>query len=158
MKTTVFRLMGFGSAASGVLGLLIWIGSALADSESALPAPEVSKIVELRGVTVQGDVVSGEIVNLSSRQLRDVQLLIRRCWHWKNEFRPGENSPGSADYYTVEREIPPGTIQRFAYRFPAPSPSRPDGQFETAVTVAGFNEIVHDQERQIRERDRRPVS
>ena len=152
MNKPVLRLIYFTFFVVGTLALLTRIESALADPETVLS--EVSQTVAVRNVAVQDNVVLGEIVNVSSRRLRDVQLQIRRIWHWKNELRPGQNPPGSADYYTVKEEIPPGGTARFSYTLPSESPSRPDGHFETAVTVAGFATI----EEQRNDGDRRPVS
>ena len=152
MNKPVLRLIYFTFFVVGTLALLTRIESALADPETVLS--EVSQTVAVRNVAVQDNVVLGEIVNVSSRRLRDVQLQIRRIWQWKNELRPGQNPPGSADYYTVNEEIPPGGTVRFSYTLPSESPSRPDGHFETAVTVAGFATI----EEQRNDGDRRPVS
>ena len=154
MKRAAWRLVYSGCAVGGALGLLLWIESALASPDAFLSVPEASNTVAVRNVSVRDDVVSGEIVNMSPRPLRDVQLLIRRIWHWENEFRPGQNPPGSADYYTVDEEITPGGTRRFTYRLPSHSRSRSDGHFETTVTVAGFAAI----EQQRTDGDRRPAS
>ena len=106
-----------------------------------LSREKASEVVSLRGVEVKGGEVSGELVNQSQRLVRDVQLLIRHTWLWKNEFRPGQDDPGTAVYYTVERSIPPGQSARFTYEPSSPLPSRPDGSYETTVSVAGFTEV-----------------
>jgi hypothetical protein len=103
---------------------------------------QASQVVSIRNLSVKGDVVSGELVNNSSRTLRDVQLLIRFTWLWNNEMHPGADSPGDAVYYTVEGDIPPGGSKPFTYRPASPLPSRPDGHFEVAASVAGFAEII----------------
>ena len=61
-----------------------------------------------------------------------------------NEFRPGENNPGIAVFYKVGREIPPGGSVPFTYGQPSPPSTTPDaaGQFETVVSVAGFEQIM----------------
>jgi hypothetical protein len=71
-----------------------------------------------------------------------VELLIRHVWLWNNEFRPGSNDPGMATLYTLEKEIPPGGKAPFSYAFSAPLAARPDGAFETVVSVAGFAEVI----------------
>ncbi len=114
----------------------------LAISATLLDADKAAQIVVVRNVTVKEGAISGELINNSRRALRDVQLQIRSTWHWKNEFRPRDDSPGDAVLYTVEKEIPPGGTAAFTYRPSSPSPSRPDGYFETTVSVAGFSEIV----------------
>ena len=103
---------------------------------------EASRIVVVRNVKVQDGVVSGEIVNNSSQVLRDVELQIRYIWHWKDEKRPGKDAPGRTAYYRLEKEIAPGASASFTYTPTPPLPSRPDGYFETAVSVAGYTEII----------------
>jgi hypothetical protein len=154
MKRPVFRLIYLGFALGGALALLTWTRSALAGPDIVLSAPEASQTVAVRNVTAQDNIVSGEIINRSPRRLRDVQLQIRRIWHWNNEFRPGQNPPGYTDYYTIKEEIAPGGNLRFSYTLPSESPSRPDGHFETAVTVTGFAAI----EEKRNDDDRRPAS
>ncbi len=127
-----------GAALSVVSG----IQSKPAISATLLSADDVAQVVDVRNVTVKEGMVSGELVNKSSRPLRDVQLLIRYTWLWNNEFRPGKDDPGMAVYYTVEQEISPGRTVSFTYKPSFPLPSRPDGHFETTVSVAGFTEIV----------------
>lgn len=101
-----------------------------------------SQAVSIRNLSVKDGVVSGELVNNSSRTLRDVQLLIRSTWLWNNEMHPGADSPGDAVYYTVEGDIPPGGNKPFTYRPASPLPSRADGHFEVVVSIAGFAEII----------------
>jgi len=105
-------------------------------------AEQAAQSVAVRNVTSQHGVVSGEIVNYSPRTLHDVELLVRHVWHWKDEFRPGNDNPGTASYYTVVEEIPPGGSVPFTYRQLSPLASRADGQFETMVSVAGFTEVI----------------
>jgi len=66
----------------------------ISETISVLPPPEASKMVAVRNTTVQDNMVSGELLNLSSHRVRDVELLIRQIWHWNNEFRPGANPQG----------------------------------------------------------------
>ena len=111
--------------------------------EAAAPVitERTTEVVAVRNLSVKDGVVSGDLANQSPRPVRDVELLIRYVWHWKNEFRPGKESPGMAVYHTVEGEIPPGESRRFVYTPPSPLPSRLDGTFETIVAVAGFSEV-----------------
>ncbi len=142
MKRSIVPLVGSRFVMAGALLLLITVVPALVipDTISVLPPPEASKMVAVRNTTVQDNVVSGELLNLSSHQIRDVELLIRQIWHWNNEFRPGVNPPGVAVYHTVTAEIPSDATERFTYKL-SPPPSRSDGYFETVVTVTGFTEI-----------------
>jgi hypothetical protein len=112
-------------------------------AEIVMSQEQALQSIRLLNVTVQNEIVSGEIVNISPWPLRDVELLVQHRWHWTNEFRPGENNPGMAVFYKVEREIPPGGSVPFTYGQPSPS-STPDvaGQFETVVSVVGFEQIM----------------
>jgi hypothetical protein len=160
MKRLIVLLVASRFVTAGALFLLIAFAPALVIPEtiSVLPPPEALKMVAVRNTTAQGSIVSGELLNLSSHRVRDVELLIRHIWHWNNEFRPGVNSPGAADYYTVSTEIPSGATQGFTYRVPSPLPARSDGYFETVVTVAGFTEIKEAMQERKNVDDWMPVS
>lgn len=109
---------------------------------TVLEGNESSRVVAIRNLTVKDGTVSGDLVNTSPRTLRDVQLLIRHTWLWKNEMHPGEDSASDAVYYTVEGDIPAGGTKPFTYRPASPLSSRPDGSYETTVSVAGYSEII----------------
>lgn len=113
-----------------------------AGSATLLPQETVQKMILVRNVTVKDGAVSGELVNQSSRPLRDVQLQIRYSWRWNNELKPGNDDFGTTVYHTVNEEIPPGKSAQFNYKPSSPLPSRPDGYFETTVSVAGFTEVI----------------
>ena len=107
-------------------------------AEIVMSPEQALQSTRLLNVTVQNEIVSGEIVNSSPWPLRDVELLVQHRWHWMNEFQPGE----MAIFYKLEREIPPGGSVPFTYRQPSPLPTPTGGQFETVVSVAGFEQIV----------------
>jgi hypothetical protein len=122
--------------------LMLGVQPGAAAAATLLPADKAGQVVTVRNVTVKDGVVSGEVVNKSQRTLREVQLLIRYSWLWKDEFQPGKDDPSMAVYHTVEKEIAPGGTLRFTYKPASPLPSRPDGSFETSVSVAGFTEVI----------------
>ena len=111
-------------------------------AETVMVPEQALQSVRLLNVTVQNEIVSGEIVNTSPWPLREVELLVQHRWQWMNEFRPGVDNPGFAVFHKVEREIPPGGSVRFTYRQPSPLPTSAAGQFETSVSVAGFEQIM----------------
>jgi hypothetical protein len=123
--------------AVGVLGYLE--NSA---AQQVLAKEQAAGTVVIEAVRLQGASVSGELHNRLSRPVRDVELLIRHVWMWKNEFRPGTDDPGTAVVYTLQKEIPPGGKAPFSHEISTPLPDRPDGLFETVVSVAGFTEII----------------
>lgn len=140
----MFRKIRFwqaGVAVAAVLSPMTGFHPKLVNPATLLEAGKVAPAV-VQSVTVKDGVVSGEVLNKSSRLLRDVQLLIRYVWLWKDEMRPGKDDPGMAVYYTLEKEIPPGGKAPFTYRPASALPSRPDGYFEVSVSVAGFTEII----------------
>jgi len=160
MKRSKVRLVGFRSVIGGALALLIVLapGLVIPDTIFVLPPPEASKFVAVHNATARDNIVSGELRNRSSHRVRDVELLIRHIWHWNDEFRPGENPPGSANYFTVSAELASGGSERFTYQLPSPLPARSDGHFETVVTVAGFTEIKEEMQERKNVDDWRPVS
>jgi len=50
---------------------------------------------------MNGDQVSGKVVNNSGKPVRDVQILVKYVWLWNNERKPGTDSPGRAVYETL---------------------------------------------------------
>ncbi|TMA08772.1 MAG: hypothetical protein E6J89_14115, partial [Deltaproteobacteria bacterium] len=70
---TRWNLVVVGAA----LNLILGIQSRPAISATLLSADKADQVVVVRNITVREGVVSGELVNKSSRPLRDVQLLIR---------------------------------------------------------------------------------
>jgi hypothetical protein len=101
--------------------------------------PELQKIVVVLDVRAEPDQVSGVLVNLSSKPVRNVRVRIDRSWLWADERRVGgtEESPGRSTVYTVPGEIPPGGRFAFTYRPESPLPQRSNGRFETSVSVLG---------------------
>ena len=91
----------------------------------------------------EGGEVSGELVNNSKQTLREVQLQILYSWRWNNEHHPGKNDPGTARYYVLNQEIPPGQTARFDYKPSPPLASREDGQFDISVKIVGFAQVFH---------------
>lgn len=128
-------------SAVAIMAAVTWLEPQFAMAAAVVTAEKAAEVVVARNVTVKDGEVTGELVNKSSHPVRDVQLLIRHTWHWKNEFRPGKDELGMAVYYTEEKEISPGGSVPFNYKPASSLPSRPDGSFETTVSVAGFAEV-----------------
>jgi hypothetical protein len=122
-----------------VLSCILVSSAAPAQTDVSSQAAPTDVIV--RNVAVDDGVVTGIVENRSSLTVRDVRLLIRHTWLWKNERDPGENNPGRADYHTITDDIPPGQITTFTYRPLPPLPVRTDGRFDTSVEVVGFVEV-----------------
>jgi hypothetical protein len=123
-------------------GVLMCLKAVSAFSATVLPRDRATEIVALEDVVTKDGVISGKLVNRSSRPIRDVELLIRHLWIWNNEFRPGEDNRSQAEYYTVKTVIDPGKATTFRYEFSRPLSPSADGYFLTTVSVAGFTEII----------------
>lgn len=108
---------------------------------AVLPREKAREEIVIRDVAVKDGEVSGEVVNRTGKLVRDVQLLVRYTWLWKNEFKPGKDDPSTAAYYTLPAEIPSGQSARFNYKPASPLPRRQDGRFEVSVALAGFTEV-----------------
>jgi hypothetical protein len=65
-------------------------------------AERADEVIFLRNVAVKNGEVSGELVNNSPHAVRDVELQILYSWRWKDEFRPGKDDPGRAEYVALD--------------------------------------------------------
>lgn len=126
-----------------VVALICGWNSMSAAIAATVSVAEVNQqTVTVTNMNERNGVVTGEILNRSPNEVRDVELLVRREWRWKKEFSPGDNDPGTAAYQRVDKVIPPGGSVAFSFPAIATPASRGDGEFKTEITVAGFSEIV----------------
>jgi hypothetical protein len=131
------------------LSLLVAVATALAGTAAAVdvestrvvPPDQVARHIVVQDVQSTPDVVTGTVVNATPQPVRDVRLLVRDDWLWRNERHPGTDNPGRAATVTLREEIPPGSRVRFTYRRDTPLPARGDGRFETDVDVLGFTAL-----------------
>ena len=140
MKPTSIRAGRVGAwlvalFAAGALG-----ATALRAAE-VVPTGDLSRYVVVRDVAESDGAVTGTVVNVSSRPVKEVELHVTHQWLWKNEFHPGEDNPGRLARITLRDEIAPGGQARFSYRPDPPLPDRTDGRFVTTVDVAGLTAI-----------------
>jgi hypothetical protein len=122
------------------INMLLWIQPVSTMADSVISQEQAARRLAVHNLSVQDRDVSGDLVNNSSQAVRDVELQIQFIWHWRNEFRPGKDAPGIVEYYTLNKDVAPGERVPFTYTVSSPLPSRPDGYFETKVSVAGFTE------------------
>lgn len=111
-----------------------WAGSNKATSSAA-----ASRAVDIRDVAVEGKTITGLLVNTSAQALRDVHLVIRNAWLWKDERNPGNNNPSYAEPYSFPGEIAAGASVPFSYRLKSSAHSRTDGKFMTSVEVVSYS-------------------
>ena len=130
-----------GKLLSVIFGALVWVSAVEIQAAEVTISDQPPQAVTIRSVKVQDGAVSGEVANSSPNVIRDVQLLVRYTWLWKNEMKPGEDNRSDAVFYSVEGEIPPGGSKPFTYR--PSSPMKEDaGRYEVSVKVAGFTQLV----------------
>lgn len=124
-----------------VVAAVLSAACAVAAAEAPVSPQEAAQVVVVTDVSVQEGTVSASLVNKSPRLVRDVHLLIRHAWVWKDERHPGADSPGVAEYYIVRNTILPGQSLRVTQTPSPPLPQRRDGHFETSVEVVSFEEV-----------------
>lgn len=113
-------------------------------SQTVFSQQQAGNVLGIEKVAAQPDgSVTGEIRNNSKNTVRDVQLFVRYTFLWKNEYRPGKESPSAVFYPTVSAEIAPGKSLPFKFTPTPPLPKRMDGRFEPpAVSIAGFTQVI----------------
>jgi hypothetical protein len=112
-----------------------------AAGESAIVRPsEADKTAGLSDVTVGSTSVSGTLTNKSSTTLREVHLVLRQEFRWKDEMHPGDPSPGRVLPYTVNASLAPNASTAFKFEF-EPLPERTDGHFTSSIEVTGFTTV-----------------
>lgn len=89
--------------------------------------------------------LSGVVVNRGSDPLRDVRLLVRYDWSWRDEQNPGEYSPAHSAYFTIPDEIPALGSRPFRFTPTSPLPIRDDGHFTPSVEVTGYTQLQYEQ-------------
>jgi hypothetical protein len=130
--TTAWRWSGGGVALLALL-TAAWLVAASAGAEErdpisveAEPLADATGALRLR-LTNHGDV-----------PVRDVRVLIRHGFLWKDEYDPGETSPARAEVRAVEGTIGPGESRVIEHRPDPPLPARADGTFESRAELLGY--------------------
>src|SRR5690242_3810769 len=121
--------------------LLLAALSVQAQSKFLASSEQVARAVVVRDVQLRDGTVSGVIVSTSPRPLRDVKVMIRHSWLWKNERHPGGDKPGRAEQVIVPGEVPPSGSLPFTFALKAPLPQRTDGTFVTSAEITAFTEV-----------------
>jgi hypothetical protein len=125
-----------------MLALATAAAAQTAEKEKILSRHEAGSLLEVRDVKTAADgTVSGTVINNSNTIMRDVKLLVRYAWIWKNERHPGDDSPGRSQYLPLSGDIAAGASVPFSYTPSPPLPARTDGTFQTSVSVQGFTQV-----------------
>jgi hypothetical protein len=100
--------------------------------------------LRVENVSIKDGEVAGELLNISQQTVFGVQFQVLYSWRWNNDFRPGGQDPGRAEYFTIDREIRPGQRVPFNHKPTPPLPARTDGTFDISVKVIGFTKIFRE--------------
>ncbi len=137
MKTSVMWL------APAAALLLIAALTPPAAAQELISTHQLAQSVDLRDVTAEPNgAISGTIVNHTGLTVRDVKLMINYAWVWRNDFKPGEDSPGRTVYITAPADIPAHGQGSFSYQPSPPLPARNDGHFVPVAHIVGFTRMV----------------
>jgi hypothetical protein len=102
------------------------------------------QVLALEKIAITDGEVSGELVNRSSQGVYGVDLQVLYSWRWNNDFHPGRDDPGRAEYFRIEKEISPGQRVPFVHKPSPPLPARKDGTFDISIKVIGFTRIFRE--------------
>ena len=102
------------------------------------------QVLALEKIAIRDGEVSGELVNRSSGGVYGVDLQVLYSWRWNNDFHPGRDDPGRAEYFRIDKEIPPGQRVPFVHKPSPPLPARKDGTFDISIKVIGFTRIFRE--------------
>lgn len=102
------------------------------------------QVLALEKIAIRDGEVSGELVNRSSQGVYGVDLQVLYSWRWNNDFHPGRDDPGRAEYFRMDKEIPPGQRVSFVHKPSPPLPERKDGTFDISIKVIGFTRIFRE--------------
>jgi hypothetical protein len=131
------------------LGIVFVVGAVLLADQppshavrigALIDAERAAQTLEVRDVRVDGATLLGRLLNRSGGQISGVRLFIRHTFHWNDEFRPGNDHPGSVQTLELAETVPPGGEHSFTASIQAP-PQRGDGWFTIDVMVLGFTEV-----------------
>ena len=99
------------------------------------------QVLTLEKIAIRDGEVSGELVNRSPQGVYGVELQVLYSWRWNNDFHPGRDDPGRAEYFKIDREISPGQRVPFVHQPSPPLPVRKDGTFDITIKVISFTKI-----------------
>jgi hypothetical protein len=102
------------------------------------------QVLTLEKIAIRDGEVSGELVNRSSQGVYGVDLQVLYSWRWNNDFHPGRDDPGRAEYFRIEKEISPGQRVPFVHTPSPPLPARKDGTFDISIKVISFTRIFRE--------------
>jgi hypothetical protein len=128
-----WRWMGAGAAA----GLLL-VAAGLAATQARAEQRQDAVSVEATALADAPGALRLRITNHGEETVRDVRVLVRHGFHWKDEFDPGDESPARAEVRAIPGELAPGESRVVEHRPDPPLPAREDGAFESWAELVGY--------------------
>jgi hypothetical protein len=125
--------------------VFLFAGLDSASAETVLSSQEASRALSFEKLEVNPSKISGVIANKTPHTIKDVQLMIQYHWLWRDEWNPGQDSPGRTVMIELNEQLEPGESQPFSYTPQFSLPSRNDGYFMPEVDVAAFTTVVQQQ-------------
>lgn len=93
--------------------------------------------VLLDTIVVRDNQINAIVENRSEHVIDSLTIMVDYAWLWHDEFNPGDDSPGWAEYVTFERDLAPGEHAPFVYAPKSPLPARDDGRFMPTAKIVG---------------------
>lgn len=98
--------------------------------------------IQVEGVTLQGNTVTGTLVDRGSAEVRDIRLLVDVEFLWANETKPGDDNPGRAIVFTVAGPLPPHGTLKFTVHPEPPLEERADGRYRPKIRVMSYETVT----------------
>lgn len=98
--------------------------------------------IQVEGVTLEGNTVTGTLVDRGSAEVRDIRLLVDVEFLWANETKPGDDNPGRAIVFTVAGPLPPHGTLKFTVHPEPPLEERADGRYRPKIRVMSYETVT----------------
>lgn len=98
--------------------------------------------IQVESVALEGNAISGTLVNRGSDEVRSIRLLVDIEFLWANETKPGENSPGRATVFTIPGPLSPKGELGFSLHPEPPLEERADGHFRPKARVMSYETVT----------------
>jgi hypothetical protein len=147
---------GGGSDRSGIVSRLVLVplgGALLAipllfaspqnvgAGEALIESGDLAQTLSVEELRLDGDRVTGLLVNRTDKTARDVRLQVVFSWLWRDEKHPGNNDPSFVVTEIPTGEVAPHGTMPFAYTYPSVITSRADGEFMLDARVLGYSAV-----------------
>lgn len=106
-----------------------------------VPEQRIESTLDFHAETLHDGRISAVVENESTEPVKDVVVLVKYNWLWKDELNPGPDSPEWVDFVTLGEELEPGEATTFVYTPGGPLPSRDDGFFFPTAEVVGMTVV-----------------